>query len=327
VTFDLNRRKFIAALGGAAACPLSAGAQQPTMPVIGFLSTGSLQSDAVRLTAVRRGLGEAGYADGRNVTIEYHGTQGQYDKLLGLAADLVRRQVAAIVAVATPALFAAKAATTTIPIVFSVSIDPVTSGIVASVSQPGGNMTGVLTAALGSKRLQLLHELVPDAAVVALLDNPTNQVTESETRQAEDAAHTLGLKLHVLRASTVSDIDVAFGTLAELRARALVVGVDPFFTNHSAEIVALAARCVVPAIYAWREFVDDGGLASYGTRLSDSYRQVGIYVGRILQGERPSDLPVQQVVRVELVINLKTAKTLGLTVPRTLLALADEVIE
>jgi putative tryptophan/tyrosine transport system substrate-binding protein len=327
MTIDLSRRRFIAALGGAAAWPLSAGAQQLVVPVIGFLSTGSLESDTVRLTAVRQGLSAAGYADGRNVTIEYRGAHGQYDQLPGLATDLVRRQVGAIVAVATPALFAAKAATTTIPIVFSVSIDPVTSGIVASVRRPGGNITGVMTAALASKRLQLLHELVPDAAVVALLDNPTNQVTESETRDAQEAAHTLGLKLHVLRASTISDIEAAFGTLAELRARAMVVGIDPFFTNHSSEIVALAARHVVPAIYPWREFVDDGGLASYGTKLSDSYRQVGIYVGRILKGERPGDLPVQQVVRVELVINLKTAKALGLKVPSPLIARADEVIE
>jgi putative tryptophan/tyrosine transport system substrate-binding protein len=324
MTIDLSRRKFVAALGGAAAWPLSAGAQQPVVPVIGFLSTGSLESDAVRLTAVRQGLSEAG---GRNVTIEYRGARGQYDQLPGLAADLVSREVAAIVAANTPPLFAAKAATTTIPIVFSVGIDPVTSGFVASVSRPGGNMTGVMTPALVSKRLQLLHELVPDAAVVATLVNPTSQVTESETREAQDAAHILGLKLHVLRASTISDIEAAFGTLAELRARALLVGRDSFFTNHSSEIVALAARHVVPAIYCWREFVDDGGLASYGPSLSDSYRQVGIYVGLILKGERPGDLPVQQVVRVQLVINLKTAKTLGLKVPSTLIARADEVIE
>ena len=274
------------------------------------------------------GLERDRYVEGRDAAIEYRGANGQYEQLPSLAADLVNRQVSVIVVVATPALFAAKAATATIPIIFVAAIDPVQSGVVASLSRPGGNITGVMVlAALGSKRLQLLHDLVPDGGVVAQLVNPTSPVTESETREAQEAARVLGIKLHVLRARTESDIETAFATLTGLRASALLVSIDPFFTNHRVQIVALAARYAIPAVYVWREFVDAGGLMSYGMKLSDPYRQVGIYAGRILKGEKPTDLPIQQAARFELVINLKTAKALGITVPVPLLGRADEVIE
>ncbi len=310
----MKRRDILALLGGVAvAWPVGARAQQP-MPVIGYLSAGSPESDDFRLIAFRQGLNETGYVEGQNVAIEYRWAPGQYDRLPALAADLVRRQVTVIAAVGIPPTFAAKAATSTIPIAFLAGVDPVEFGLIASLNRPGGNITGVaiLTAELAGKRLQLLHD--PAA-------------TESEARNLQDAARSLGLQLHILPASTSSEIDSAFETLVELRAGALVVSTDPFFTNQRAQIVALAARHAVPAIYVWREFATAGGLMSYGTDLADTYRQAGNYTGKILKGAKPSDLPVQQVVKVELVINLTTARTLGLTIPSHLLARADEVIE
>ena len=322
----MRRRELIALVGGAAVVwPVGVHAQQP-MPVIGYLSAGSPESDDFRLTAFRQGLNETGYVEGQNVAIEYRWAPGQYDRLPALAADLVRRQVTVIAAVGIPPTFAAKA----VPIAFLAGVDPVEFGLIASLNRPGGNMTGVaiLTAELAGKRLQLLHELVPTAAVISLLVNPTDPAaTESEARNLQDAARFLGLQLHILPASTSSEIDSAFETLVELRAGALVVSTDPFFTNQRAQIVALAARHAVPAIYVWREFATAGGLMSYGTDLADTYRQAGNYTGKILKGAKPSDLPVQQVVKVELVINLTTARTLGLTLPQVLLGRADEVIE
>jgi putative ABC transport system substrate-binding protein len=324
-----RRREFIALLAGAtAAWPLAARAQQP-MPVIGFLHGASPEGYAPMVDGFRRGLAESGYVEGRNVTIEYRWAEGQYDRLPALAADLVHRQVAEIVTGGTPPAFAAKRATSTIPIVINVGIDPVQVGLVASLNRPGGNVTGLalLTAELGAKRLELLHESLPAATVVAMLVNPTSPITEPETRGVRDAARSLGLQLHVLNASTESEIDRAFGTLVELRAGALVVSVDVFLNNQRAQIVALAARHAVPAIYGVREFATSGGLMSYGNDLADAYRQSGIYAAKILKSEKPADLPVQQVVRVEFVINLKTAKTLGLTFPLPLIGRADEVIE
>ena len=326
----MRRRDLLALLGGAAvAWPVGVRAQQP-MPVIGYLSPGSPESDEFRLIAFRQSLKEIGYVEGENVAIESRWAQGQYDRLPVLAEDLVHRQVAVIVTPAAPPAFAAKAATSTIPIVFVLGIDPVQSGLVASLNRPGGNVTGVanLTAELAGKRLDLLHELVPTAAAVALLVNPTNTSnSELETRSLRDVSRSLGLQLHVLPASTASEIDAAFGTLVELRAGALVVSVDPFFTNRRNQITALAARRAVPAIYGWREYPAEGGLMSYGTNLADTYRLAGIYTAKILKGASPADLPVQQAVKLDLVINLKTAKALGLTIPQTLLGRADEVIE
>jgi putative ABC transport system substrate-binding protein len=324
------RREFATLIGGAAAWPFAARAQQP-MPVIGWLGTGSAESDdPFRVTPFRKGLNETGYIEGQNVAIEYRWAEGQYDRLPDLAADLVRRQVTVIAAMGgPPPALAAKAATTTIPIIFLLGIDPVRSGFVGSLNRPGGNMTGVslLTAELAAKRLDLLHELVPAAAVVALLANPTNSITEPETRSAQDAARSLGMQARVLHASIAREIDAAFGTLIDLPVGGLMVSPDPFLNNQCAQIVALAARHAVPAIYPWRLFPVVGGLMSYGTDLADSYRQAGIYTGKILKGAKPADLPVQQVVKIELVINLTTAKALGLTIPLTLSGRADEVIE
>jgi putative ABC transport system substrate-binding protein len=323
------RREFITLIGSAAVTwPGSALAQQP-MPVIGYLSTGSPASDDFRLTALRKGLKETGYAEGQNVAIEYRWAQGQNDRLPALAADLVSRQVTVIATVGPPSAFAAKAATSTIPVVFVVGIDPVQAGLVASLNRPGGNITGVtiLSAELAAKRLELLHELVPTAALVALLVNPTNPVSDSMTRNLQDAARSLGLQLHVLPASTASEIDAAFGALVEIQAGALVLGGDPFFTNQRTQIVALAASHSVPVIYGLRLFPAAGGLMSYGTDLADSFRRAGVYTAKILKGAGPAALPVEQVVKVELVINLKTAKALGLTVPLSLLGRADEVVE
>jgi ABC-type uncharacterized transport system substrate-binding protein len=326
----VKRRDFIALLGGAAASSLAARAQQP-MPVIGYLSVGSQESDNIpaRLIAFRRGLGEAGYVEGQNVVIEYRWAEGQYDRLPALAGDLVRRQVAVIVTQNVPTAFASKAATATIPIVFILGIDPVESGLIASLNRPGGNIIGVtiLSAELIGKRLDLLHELVPTAAVVAVLVNPNNPVTESETRNLQEASRALGLQVRVLRASAVGEIDDAFGNLGGLRAGALIVSGDSFFTSQRARIVALAARYAVPAIYYWRGYTAEGGLISYGNDFADGYRLVGSLTGKILKGAKPADLPVQQAVKIELVINLNTAKALGLTVPLTLLGRADEVIE
>jgi putative ABC transport system substrate-binding protein len=328
---QLNRREFIALVGGAAAWPLVAHAQQSAMPVIGFLGTISPDRWASRLHAFRQGLSETGYVEGRNVGIEYRWAEGQNDRLPALAADLVRRQVSVIVAPeSTPAAFAAKAATTTIPIVFSVGVDPVAVGLVASLNRPGGNLTGVtnLNAEILPKRLELMHELVPTATTIALLVNPSNPlVAETESRDAQTAARTLGLQLHVLHASTDRDFDTVFASLAQMRAVALVINTDVFFNSRSEQLAALALRHTVPAIFQYREFVASGGLMSYGTSTTDVFRQVGIYTSRLLRGESPADLPVQQVTKIELIINLKTARTLGLTVPLSLLGRADEVIE
>jgi putative tryptophan/tyrosine transport system substrate-binding protein len=326
----MKRREFISLLGGAALWPLPLQAQQPAMPMIGFLSGGSPESDAIRLSGFRQGLNETSYVEGRNVAIEFRWAQGQYDRLPALAADLVRRQMTMIAAIGgTPAALAAKAATSTIPIVFHVGIDPVQFGLVASLNRPAGNMTGVavLLAELEAKRLDFLHELLPTATVVALLVNPSNPFSEPETRNVRDVARSLGLQLHVLQASTANDIDAAFATVVELRAGALVVGADPLFTSRTEQIIALAARHAMPAIYAWSEFTAAGGLISYAPSLKDGHRLAGVYAGRILKGAKPADLPVQQAVKIELVINLKTAKTLGLSFPITLLGRADEVIE
>jgi len=328
---QLNRREFIALVGGAAAWPLVAHAQQSAMPVIGLLGTISPDRWASRLHAFRQGLSETGYVEGRNVGIEYRWAEGQNDRLPALAADLVRRQVRVIATPeSTPAAFAAKAATTTIPIVFSVGVDPVAVGLVASLNRPGGNLTGVtnLNAEILPKRLELMHELVPTATTIALLVNPSNPlVAETESRDAQTAARTLGLQLHVLHASTDRDFDTVFASLAQMRAVALVINTDVFFNSRSEQLAALALRHTVPAIFQYREFVASGGLMSYGTSATDVFRQVGIYTSRLLRGESPADLPVQQVTKIELIINLKTARTLGLTVPLSLLGRADEVIE
>lgn len=328
---QLNRREFIALVGGAAAWPLVAHAQQSAMPVIGFLGTISPDRWASRLHAFRQGLSETGYVEGRNVGIEYRWAEGQNDRLPALAADLVRRQVRVIATPeSTPGAFVAKAATTTIPIVFSVGVDPVAVGLVASLNRPGGNLTGVtnLNAEILPKRLELMHELVPTATTIALLVNPSNPlVAETESRDAQTAARTLGLQLHVLHASTDRDFDTVFASLAQMRAVALVINTDVFFNSRSEQLAALALRHTVPAIFQYREFVASGGLMSYGTSTTDVFRQVGIYTSRLLRGESPADLPVQQVTKIELIINLKTARTLGLTVPLSLLGRADEVIE
>jgi putative ABC transport system substrate-binding protein len=328
----MKRREFIMLVGGVAvAWPLAARAQPQAMPVVGFLHSASASSNVHLVDAFRRGLAAAGYVEGHKVTIEYRWAEGQYDRLAGLAADLIRRPVAVIVGGAPPAALAAKAATTTIPIVFVSGDDPTKSGLVEKLNRPGGNITGISVfsgSQLGAKHVQLLHELVPTAAAIALLVNPANSTqTEAQTQQTEAAARRIGLRLHVVNASTDSDFDKAFAMLAVQHADALIVGGDPFFTSQRERLVALAARHALPVIYNLREFVAAGGLMSYGSSITDAYRQAGIYTGRILQGVRPSDLPVMLPTKFELVINLKTAQALGLEVPPMLLATANEVIE
>ena len=324
----MRRREFITLLGGVAAWPLPARSQQAAIPVIGFLNTRAPDQDAYALAAFREGLKETGYVEGRNVTIEYRWAEGRSDRLPTLAADLVRRQVT-VIAANSQATVAAKAATTTIPIVFITGADPVQIGFVASLNRPGGNLTGVtsLDTELGRKRLQLLHELLPNAGTIAALINPTFPGSDIQARDLHAAAGKLGLQLHILHASTERDINTAFANLAPLQASGLVIGNDPFFNSWSEQLAALALSHAVPAIYESREFVAAGGLMSYGGRIADLYRLLGVYTGRILKGDKPADLPVLQETRVELIINLKTAKALGLDVPQSLLGRADEVIE
>jgi putative tryptophan/tyrosine transport system substrate-binding protein len=328
----MRRRQFMMLLGGAAVVwPRSARAQQqPAMPVIGFLNGGSTDGYAPMVAAFRQGLKETSYIEGQNVAIEFRWAGGQYDRVPAMVAELVRRQVAVIVA-NTPGAPEVKAATTTIPIVFLTGNDPVQIGLVASLNRPGGNVTGVTTlnVEVAPKRLELLHELIPAATVVALLVNPTSptSLAETTTRDTQGAARTLGIELHVLHASTEPDFDTAFATLAQRRAGALVIGPDPFFNSEIEQLAALALRHAVPTIYESRKFAAAGGLMSYGGSLTDLYRQAGIYTGRILKGAKPADLPVQQSTKVELFLNLKTAKAFGLTFPLSLLGRADEVIE
>ena len=325
----IRRREFIALLGGTAATwPLAARAQQ-TKPVIGFLNGASAEGFEPMVTAFRQGLTELGYVEGQNVAIEYRWANDQYDRLAALADDLVGRQVSVIVA-NTPANIVAKAATTTIPIVFATAGDPVQLGLVASLNRPGGNVTGVseLNVEVAPKRLELLHELVPSASVIALLVDPANTAHAEATRvKVLSAARTLGLELHVLNASAEGDLEGVFANLIQLRAGGLVVGPDPFFTSHSKQLAALALRHAVPVVYESRKFAAAGGLASYGADVTDTFRSVGIYTGRILKGAKPADLPVEQTTKVELIINLKTAKALNISVPVSLLGRADEVIE
>jgi putative ABC transport system substrate-binding protein len=327
----IRRRDFITLLGGAAAWPLAARAQQPTLAVVGFLTSASPEYDAPRLRAFRQGLNELGYVEGRNVAIEYRGMQGHYDLLPQFIADFVRRPVAVIyVSGNTLAAQAVKAATSTIPIVFNVGTDPIESGLVASFNRPGGNVTGIgnLTGPLAAKRLELLHELVPGASVIGVLANPSNPAfTEPEMGELRNAAIALGLQLPVLNASTAGEIDRALATLPQVRAGALLISNESFLVSRSEQIVGLAARYAVPAIGGTIDFTGVGGLISYGPTITETHRQMGTYVGRILKGEKPGDLPVQQATKVELIINLKTAKALGITVPITLLGRADEVIE
>jgi putative ABC transport system substrate-binding protein len=328
----MRRRDFITLLGGTAATwPIAARAQQGAMPVIGFLNAASAESYAEFSAAFVKGLGEAGYVEGRNVTIEYRWAEGQNDRLPALAADLVQRHVAVIAATSTPAALAARAATTTVPIVFETGADPIQLGLVASLNRPGGNATGVTQTNLEitPKRLELLHELLPLARVMALLVDPSNPaVSETTASQMLAAARTLGLELHVLNASTESDFDAVFAKIGQLRASGLVIASGTsIFVSRSGQLAALAARHAVPAVGANRAFVVAGGLMHYGADVVDAYRLTGGYVGRILKGEKPADLPVQQATKIELFINLKAAKTLGITVPLTLLGRADEVIE
>ena len=327
----VRRRDFIKVIAGsAAAWPITARAQQPAKPVIGFLNAASAKGYARPLSAFLKGLSEAGYVDGRNVAIEYRWAEGRSDRLPAMAADLVRRQVAVIAATTTQAALAAKAATTTIPIVFETASDPIQLGLVTSLNQPGGNVTGVTqtNVEVAPKRLQILHELAPTASVMALLVYPANPaLAEANTKELQAAARTLGLELHVLNANTESDFDGVFAKLVQLRAGGLVIGSDPFFTSRSEKLAALTVRHAVPAVYSWREFAVAGGLLSYGSAITDAYRLAGNYTGRVLNGDKPAGLPVQQVTKVELIINLKTAKALGLNIPNTLIGRADEVIE
>jgi putative tryptophan/tyrosine transport system substrate-binding protein len=328
--FNMKRRDFITLLGGAAAWPLAARAQQPAMQVIGFLNPTSPDTNADRLRAFRQGLKDTGYVEGENVRIEYRWAENQVDRLPMLAAELVRQRVNVIVTTGGELVaLAAKAATTTIPIVFGVTEDPVPSGLVASHSRPGGNATGVnfLVTELGSKQLGLLHELIPAAARVGLLVNPKSPTTERAVRDVTAAASAIGLQVDVVQASNSREIESVFGTLVHNKADALLVGPDPFFASRRLQLAILAARHALPAVYNVREYAEAGGLMSYGTNVRDAYRQIGVYVGRILKGAKPADLPVVQSSKFELVINLPTARALGIDVPPTLLARADEVIE
>ena len=325
----MNRRELIILLGAATAWPLTVGAQQKAMPVIGYLSSGSPGPIAPLVAAFHQGLSETGYVEGQNLAIEYRWAGGNYDRLPALAADLVDRKVDVIAAQSALSARAAKIATSTIPIVFTSGADPVAAGLVASLARPGGNLTGVSAVAddLTAKRLELLSELVPQARVIALLVNPNISAIQVVIKDTQEAARAKGVQLAILRAATEIEIDAAFASLVQLQAGALVVGTDPFFFSRSEQLVALAARHAIPAIYEWHDNAASGGLISYGTNVSAVNRLFGIYAGKILKGAKPADLPVQQPTTFELVINLKTAQALGLTVPQTILARADEVIE
>ena len=326
----MKRREFFGVLGGAAAgWPLAVHAQQPTMPVVGFMSSGSLGPLRQALAGFEDGLKEAGYIAGQNVTVEYRFSEGQTDRFPALVSELVGRKVAVLAVSSNAGVQAAKQATATIPIVFSVGEDPVTTGLVASLNRPGGNLTGVyqFTTGLEGKRLGLLHELVPKATTLAVLIHPNNSPSESQLRDAREAAVRLGVQLVVVRANAESEFDAAFSTAVQQKAAALLVCASPLFNLRRQQLVVLAARHALPAIYEWRDFAAAGGLMSYGTRLADAYRQAGVYAGYILKGAKPADLPVVQVTKFEFVINLSTAKALGIEVPPPLSARADEVIE
>jgi putative ABC transport system substrate-binding protein len=323
----MNRRDLMTLLGGAAVWPVAARAQQAAMPVIGYLGARSAETDGVFVAEFQRGLGEAGYVAGRNLEIEYRWADNQYDRLPTLAGDLIRRGVTVMVASGTAAAVA-KAATTTVPIVFTVGVDPVAIGLVPNLSRPGGNLTGVTTLGteVGPKKVELLHELIPNATAIGLLVNPTGPTTEAQLREIQAAARAFGLQLHILHASDARDFEAVFASLVQLRAGGLVIGIDPLFTGQGERLALLALRHAIPAIHNL-EFVLAGGLMGYGGSNVEGYHLVGVYTGRILKGEKPGDLPVQRSTKIELNINLKTARALGITVPLALLTRADEVIE
>jgi putative ABC transport system substrate-binding protein len=326
----MNRREVITILGGAAASwPAAASGQQATMPLVGFLNSSSLRDSDYRVSALRRGLREVGYIEGQNVTIEYRWAEGHYERLPSLAADLVRRQVSVIAVTSTPGAVAAKAASAAIPIVFAIGVDPIKFGLVASLNRPGGNVTGVsfLINTLVPKQLEVLHETFPRAPILGFLVNPTNPSADSDTAAAQGAADAVGQKLVVAKVGTESEFGPAFDTLVQGRASAVLVCADPFFDNQPERLVELATRHRLPAIYPYHEYAAVGGLMSYGTNRADAIRQVGIYAGRILKGDDPAHLPVQQSTKIELVVNLKAAKALGIEIPTSLLLRADEVIE
>jgi putative ABC transport system substrate-binding protein len=328
----MKRREFVLLIRGAAvAWPLAARAQQPAMPVIGYMNSGTRDEYATLrdADAFRQGLRETGYIEDQNITIEYRWAEGHYERLPGLAADLLRRKVTVIAATGTPAALAAKAATAVVPIVFETAGDPVTLGLVASLNRPGRNVTGVtqLNSELVPKRLGLLHDLIPTAKIIGLLVNPKDPRAETQSRDMQEAAHALGLQIRILNASTEGEIDTAFASLVQLRAGALIIGTGDFFNARREQLAALAARHRVPAIYQYRLFVAAGGLMSYGASLTEAYRLAGIYTGRVLKGEKPADLPVARPTKFELVINLKTANALGLSISPGVLAIADEVVE
>jgi ABC-type uncharacterized transport system substrate-binding protein len=324
----VQRREFITLLGGVAAWPLAARAQQLALPVIGFMIT-SIQERSQQIAAFHAGLKESGYVPGQNVTVEFRSAEGHFDRYPALAADLLRQGVTVLAAVNNDAALAAKRATSTTPIIFGMGGDPVALGLVASLNHPGGNVTGIyfFTQGLEGKRLGLLHEMIPTATMIAVLVNPDSSPSKSQLQDVQDAAARLGVQILVLRANTEADLDGVFAELARQRAGALLVCSSPFFFNRRQQLVVLAARHAVPAIYEWREFAEAGGLMSYGTNINDAYRQMGVYAGRILKGEKPADLPILQSTAFEFVINLSTARALGVTVPPTLSARADEVIE
>ena len=326
----MRRREFISFIGGAAAAwPLVARGQQPAMPVLGFINGAIAKGYTNQLDAFLKGLREAGYSEGNNVVIEYRWAEGQYDRLSAMAADLVDRKVAVIAATGTPAALAVKAATTTIPIVFETGNDPIELGLVPSLNKPGGNITGVaqLAVEIAPKRLELLHQLIPTAKTMALLVEPTDVVSEKTIRGVQAAATSLGLKLHILSVTAERELDSVFQNLVQLQPGGLVISGGQFFNSRSKQLAALALQYKMPTVFTYREFAANGGLMGYGTSLTDAYRLAGVYAGRVIKGEKPADLPVQQATKIELIINLKTAKALGISIPHTLIGRADEVIE